>query len=436
VLLVKQNRNTPYLDTVVAVGTAVLFGLVILRLVGMIGEQRRMAVTDSLTGLRNRRYFEMHYAIACARARRTRQTLSLVLLDIDFFKSVNDEYGHGAGDLVLAEMARRLGSTARAGDVLARYGGEEFAVLLFGVDATQAQEAANRFGAVIASAPFEIGADHLVPLTVSAGVVGFPQDVADPSDLLVAADRAMYAAKSAGRARVFSGSFDPPPSFLRRGPSNPVLDYLEALTDRVDVYQAPVEHGSAIARWSVAVAHELGLDESAQRRCNLAARLHDIGKVAVPLHILQKEGRLSPEDWQFIRDHPAQGELLVSAAPGLRDVAEIIGQHHERVDGSGYPHGLDESSIRIEAKILSVCDTFASMRAVRPYRPALTEDEARSRLLDARGTQLSARVVEVFIDLLDRKTVGHLGYLEHRIENPEDLPGLVDRVSEDLVTGP
>ena len=80
-----------------------------------------------------------------------------------------------------------------------------------------------------------------------------------------------------------------------------------------------------------------GLGEATQRRCNLAARLHDIGKVAVPLHILQKEGSLTPEEWGLIRDHPAQGQLLVSAAPGLQEVAEIIGQHHEHVMAPGTP---------------------------------------------------------------------------------------------------
>lgn len=413
VLLVEQDRHTPYVFPVIAVGTALLFGLVILRLTAMIGDQRRMAITDLLRGLRNRRYFESHYTVDCARAKRSKERLSLVLFDVDFFKSVNDGYGHGAGDRVLAEIAGRLRAHLRAGDVLARYGGEEFAVLLFGAGTVEAHNTADRLREAVAAEPFEIGDGLQIPVTVSAGIVSYPEHVDDPSELLLAADRAMYAAKSAGRDRSFVGSFDPPSSFLRRDQADPVVDYLEALTDRVDVYQAPVEHGSAIARWSVAMAHELGLDEFTQRRCNLAARLHDIGKVAIPLHILTKESPLTPEEWTFIRDHPAQGQLLVSAAAGLNEVAEIIGQHHEHVDGTGYPLGLHDPDIRIEAKILAVCDTFASMRAARPYRPPLSEPEARLRLLQARGSQLSAELVDLFLDLLERDVVGHLGQLNH-----------------------
>ena len=421
VLLIEQGRNTLYVFPVIAAGTAVLFVLVILRLMGMVGEQRRIAVVDLLTGLRNRRYFETHYEIDCARAQRSGQPLSMVLLDIDFFKSVNDGYGHPTGDLVLSQIAERLRLRMRAGDVLARYGGEEFAVLLAGAGAEEAQRTATRLLDAISSEPFEVSDDLQIPVTVSAGVVTYPDHVLTATDLAAAADRALYAAKSAGRDRLVVGSFDPPPNFLRRGPVDPVVNYLETLADRADAYQAPVEHGSAIARWAVAMANELGLDEFAQRRCDLASRLHDVGKIAVPMHILTKTERLSPEEWSFIRDHPTQGEVLVSAAPGMREIAAIIGQHHEKVDGSGYPRGLRGDEIRIEAQILSVCDAFASMRADRPYRPGLSEEESRARLLAGRGTQLAGPLVDLFVRLLDQGIVGHLGHLGDRsLLAPED----------------
>jgi diguanylate cyclase (GGDEF)-like protein len=420
VLLVEEGRNTLYVFPVIAAGTAVLFVLVILRLNGMVSEQRRIAVVDLLTGLRNRRYFENHYEIECARAERSGLPLSMVLFDIDFFKSVNDGYGHPAGDRVLSQIADRLRRGMRQGDVLARYGGEEFAVLLAGATADEAQRTATRMSSAISSEPFAVSDDLRIPVTVSAGVVTYPDHVHTPTDLVAAADRALYAAKSAGRDRIVVGSFDPPPNFLRNEPVDPVVNYLETLADRADAYQAPVEHGSAIARWAVVMANELGLDEFAQRRCHLAARLHDVGKIAVPMHILTKTERLTPEEWQFIRDHPAQGEVLVSAAPGMREVAAIIGQHHERVDGSGYPKGLRGDEIRIEAKILSVCDVFASMRTDRPYRPGLSEEDARARLLEGRGTQLAAPLVDLFVRLLDCHVVGHLGQLAAHTPLAED----------------
>ncbi len=422
VLLIEQGRNTLYVFPVIAAGTALLFVLVILRLMGMVSEQRRIAVVDLLTGLRNRRYFETHYEIDCARAERSGQPLSMVLFDVDFFKSVNDGYGHAAGDLVLRDIADRLRRGMRQGDVLARYGGEEFVVLLAGAGVDEAQRTASRLSNAIKSEPFEVSANLQIPVTVSAGIVTYPDHVRTPADLAAAADRALYAAKSAGRDRLVVGSFDPPPNFLRRGPADPVVSYLETLADLVDAYQAPVEHGSAIARWAVAMANELGLDEFTQRRCDLAARLHDVGKVAVPVQILTKAERLTPEEWQFILAHPAQGELLVSAVPGMRQVAEIIGQHHERLDGTGYPKGLRANEICIEAQILSVCDAFASMRTDRPYRPGLSEAESRSRLLAGSGSEFAANLVDSFVRLLDRDLVGHLGQFNDHSVLVSDTP--------------
>jgi putative nucleotidyltransferase with HDIG domain len=251
--------------------------------------------------------------------------------------------------------------------------------------------------------------------------VTFPFHVESPEKLPTAADRALYAAKNAGRDRLVVGLADPPSAFLQTYSGDPVVNYLEALTDKVEIYQAPVEHGSAIARWAVTMATCLGLDEATQRRCNLAARLHDIGKVATPMHILTKPGALSPEEWVFIHDHPAQGALIVSAAKGLAEVAEIVGQHQERLDGSGYPSGLRGDEIRLEARILSVCDTYASMRADRPYRRGLSEADARTELLSVRGSQLSADLVDLFVDLLDKGTVGHLAHIDPKaVSSPDD----------------
>jgi len=377
-----------------------------------------MAITDQLTGLRNRRYFEAHLHIETARSLRSGKPMSLILFDIDYFKSVNDGYGHPAGDRVLVEMATRLSREVRGEDVLARYGGEEFAVLLSGANPENAEDVACRIMAAINDAPFSPAHGLELQITASAGTVTFPDHARTPTELISGADRALYAAKRAGRARLVVGRLDPLPTFLRRGQVDPVVDYLEALADRVDTYQAPVEHGSAIARWAVAMATELGFDEATQQRCNLAGRLHDIGKLAVPMQTLTKAGPLDSEDLEYLHDHPGQGEMIVACAPGLRDVAEVIGQHHERVDGTGYPRGLREGQIRVESKILSVCDTFASMRADRPHRRALTQDEAVARLIDARGCQLSTELVDLFLELLERQVVGSLGLLTNTFSAP------------------
>ncbi|WP_164842467.1 GGDEF domain-containing protein [Actinoplanes solisilvae] len=176
----------------------VLFLLVIGRMAGLVRAQRHAAITDGLTGLRSRRFFEQTMLAESARSARSGDELSLLLLDIDHFKSVNDTYGHQGGDRVLVEVARRLTGVVRPHDLVARYGGEEFAVLLPGAGLDIAREVAERVRQGIADVPIGVGEDRTHRVTVSVGVsVCVPGE-----DLVLAADRALYRAKDAGRDRV------------------------------------------------------------------------------------------------------------------------------------------------------------------------------------------------------------------------------------------
>jgi two-component system cell cycle response regulator len=185
----------------------VLFLLVMIRMTGLVRAQRHAAITDGLTGLRSRRFFEEALAGESARAARNRVPLSMLLLDIDHFKSVNDTYGHHGGDLVLVEVSHRLSTMLRAGDVVARYGGEEFAVLLPATGPKQAREIAERLRRAVGSVPIAVDDDRVLQVTVSVGVAGMPA-VPTTAELVVTADRALYAAKNSGRNRVITASDD------------------------------------------------------------------------------------------------------------------------------------------------------------------------------------------------------------------------------------
>jgi diguanylate cyclase (GGDEF)-like protein len=180
----------------------VLFLLVLARMVGLVRAQRLAAITDGLTGLRSRRYFEQALRTEAARAARSRHPLSMLLLDIDHFKQVNDTFGHDGGDRVLVEVAHRLGQTVRPGDLVARYGGEEFTVLLPSADRRQAAEIAERVRRGIGAVPIAVGEGQLHRVTISVGVAFLPTDTHDASSLVLYADRALYAAKNAGRDRI------------------------------------------------------------------------------------------------------------------------------------------------------------------------------------------------------------------------------------------
>lgn len=167
-----------------------------------------LAIQDQLTGLLNVRELYRRLELELARAGRHGHPLAVLMVDADFFKSINDRFGHPAGDLVLRELAYRLRGSLRPSDVAARYGGEEFVVMLPETDATGAMAMCERLRAQVAETPFEISADNRQMLTVSIGIAVYPRDAGAADALIAAADKALYAAKHQGRNRctAYSGS--------------------------------------------------------------------------------------------------------------------------------------------------------------------------------------------------------------------------------------
>jgi two-component system cell cycle response regulator len=194
-------------DTHLAVSASTciaLFLLVLARMAGLVATQRHAAITDGLTGLRTRRFYEEGLRTEADRAARSGTPLAVLLLDIDHFKQVNDTYGHHGGDRVLCEVARRLRELVRPGDLVARYGGEEFAVLLPHATPEQAVEVGERIRHGIATTPIAVTSTTLANVTISVGCAALPAHCATCEDLVLTADTALYAAKEGGRNRVVS----------------------------------------------------------------------------------------------------------------------------------------------------------------------------------------------------------------------------------------
>jgi len=423
-LIIQQLRGAPLDIPVLASGAAVLFGLVLGRMAGLVAVQRHAAVTDGLTKLHNRRFLEEQLRLEADRARRGEQQVSLVLLDIDHFKAINDTYGHPGGDRILCQVAERLRQVVRPGDVVARYGGEEFAILVPGVGSAQLTELAERLRQAIAGLPMRPNQSAWVGITVSVGAASLPDHADSVADLVTFADNALYAAKHAGRNCSVIGRLGGDlTAEARTIRDTSAIRFLQGLAEELDRVQSPSEHSTAIGAWAAAVASRLGLDPGTRQRCELAGQLHDVGKVVVPEAILTKPGPLTADELQIMRQHPARGGQLVTLAPELADIAEIVRQHHERFDGTGYPDRLAGTEIRLEARIIALCDAYAAMRADRHYRAALPVEAALDQIREGRGTQFDPELTDIVLELLAAGVIGELPRHAERPSSPSRTAG-------------
>jgi HD-GYP domain-containing protein (c-di-GMP phosphodiesterase class II) len=181
----------------------------------------------------------------------------------------------------------------------------------------------------------------------------------------------------------------------------PGLPPLAELLDLIEERDAELSaHGTRVSAYAEAIAREMGLPAPVISRVRVAARLHDLGKLYVPRHILDKPGPLTEEEWTEIRKHPGTAARLLRIAE-LHDLAELIVAHHERPDGRGYPRGIPSTETPIEAQVVAVADVYDAMLTPRPYGPTRTPAEARDELVRVSATQLDAHVVAAFLRVLD-----------------------------------
>jgi two-component system cell cycle response regulator len=359
------------------------------------------AHTDTLTGLKNRLALDRELQAEVERALRSDQPLSVVIGDLDYFKSVNDRLGHRAGDQALVRAGQVLLRYRRAGDSIARTGGEEFTLLLPGASEHDAYLASERMRAAV-EREFR---GHPAALTFSFGIATYPDHGRSADSVLEAADQALYAAKALGRNRCvifneeISAIFAPEAG---RGADEVQIATLLSLAEALDLRDTgTADHSRTVGRYCGLIAAELGLALDHVRRIEVAGILHDIGKIGLPDAILQKPGPLGRTELAEIRTHPEIGGQILSGR-GLEDLREWVLAHHERPDGKGYPRGLADADIPLEAKILAVADAYEAMVADRVYRAGIEERAARAELLRCSGKQFDSRVVAAFLTVLNR----------------------------------
>ena len=360
------------------------------------------ANTDELTGLYNHRHFHERLEQEIARGSRFGSTFSLILMDIDLFKSYNDIYGHLAGDQVLHRVGGYLMSSIRSIDLAFRYGGEEFAIILPEARLDDAFKVAERIRKTVETK----SNSRSMPITMSIGVANWPIDGVMKEEIIGRADAALYRSKQLGRNRtclssevlkpgsnIISTELESQPKALS------IIYALAATVDAKDSYT--YGHSRKVSEYAVKMAEILNLPADKVNTLRAAGLLHDIGKVGVPDNILNKKSPLTGDEWNPIRQHPDLGVEILRHVIDLVKCLPAIQHHHEHYNGKGYPAGLSGENIPYEARILSIADAFDAMTSPRPYRAQLSLKDAVEELRRSSGTQFDPELVETFCSVVE-----------------------------------
>src|SRR5438876_9702225 len=407
---------------------------------------QQQSITDGLTGIKTRRFFWEALSSEWKRASRSGRPFSVVLMDLDKFKEVNDTLGHLEGDLVLARVGRLLEQKCRQSNVVARYGGDEFIILMPETGVEQAQILAERLRLWLATDPML--AEHHI--TGSFGVGSFPVHGLSAESIIRLADAGMYISKKAGGDRVstsddsakdeagavhrqlVSGYIE---GFLQRertGPEHleelvgtlrklvpgtieqeaPLLkDSIEALARACESREVNASgHGEAVAQYCEMIGRALRLSQAEIRELGFAGRVHDVGKMFVPERVLNKHNSLTEEEFALLKVHPRLGAEILATVPNGERMQKAIESHHECFDGSGYPAGLRGEEIPHWARIIAVADAYANLTTDRPLAPGKSSDQALVELEKYSGTKYDGMLVRILArELKAERSMPNLG---------------------------
>lgn len=382
-----------------------------------------LALKDALTEIYNFRYFRERLAAEFERAKRNLAPISVMMLDLDYFKSINDTHGHQFGDRILKQVAKLLKTELRANDVVARWGGEEFAVILPDTNRTDSIEVAKKILELFRARNFG-DAQHVTKLKCSIGLVSYPEDpLFSVEEMIDAGEESIYRVKERGgdglalygheigeralekfseedRHR-YIDSVKQKLSFFAMRSERSILEAVYSLAKSIELRDRRTrEHCDRMVEYAEKMARRLDMNETEIDTVRRAAMLHDIGKLGISDAILLKPGKLTPEEYETVKKHPVIGADILSVAGFLKEIVPLILSHHERYDGKGYPRGLKGEEIPLGGRILAVVDVFEALTSDRPYHKAISKEEALAIIREGSGTQFDEKIVNVFFDIV------------------------------------
>ena len=388
--------------------------------------------TDNLTLLYNHRGFQEILTKELVRAKTNKQSLSVVMMDINNITKINREFGHAKGDEVIKLVAEKVRQNIREGDVAGRYGGDEIAIILPNTSSAQAKYVAEYLTYTLSCCFI----DDIGPIKVSVGLSTYPECSEDKEKLLILAEQAMYISQAKGykdgmSAIISSSDFNfwddvalkSYAEVISKRHSQLGINFEEELIAQFNTDHNKSEtkiweiatslagaidakdpytkgHSTSVSKFSEALARAINLPEKEVERITLGALLHDVGKIGIPESILKKEGPLSDDEWKIMKQHPViVTEKVLKPNPSLRDLIPIVKYHHERVDGKGYPDGLSDKDIPLAAKIVAIADTYHALISDRPYRKGMNIEKAISILEEGAGKQWDENLIRTFVQI-------------------------------------
>ncbi len=384
-------------------------------------KMQNLVIKDPHTGLYNHRYFKEIIELEFYKAKRYHQLLSMIVIDIDYFRSVNDAYGYKFGDLVIKQFAHRLKKLVRMHDYVIRFGDEEFVIILPGNDKKSALELGHRMISSIKTFAFG-DSKNVVKLRVSMAIVSYPEDgLSRSSEFIEIADNILSKAKEYGGDRICSIS-----DLQNDNTLSPKIASIKDLKQKLikltkKANQSSVESIFAFARtielkdhytgnhvertvyYANEIAKSFKLPAEDIRSIEDASMLHDLGKIGISEKILLKKGPLTKGEFAKIREHPKIGVDIIRPIQFFHSLLPLILYHHERWDGKGYPFGLKGNEIPIGARIIAIADVYEALISDRPYRKALSKKEALKIIKDNSGRQFDPKVVDVLTEVLEKR---------------------------------
>jgi diguanylate cyclase (GGDEF)-like protein/PAS domain S-box-containing protein len=389
---------------------------------------KELTLKDEHTDLYNYRYLTQRLAVEVERAHRHVFPLSVLMIDIDYFKVFNDVYGHPYGDRILKEFAGCLKDLVRNVDIVTRYGGEEFVIVMPDTNKEGAMRFGQRLLDVIGKHIFD-HEDKKVRLKISIGLASLPEDGADTktaAGLINLADKALLNAKETGRNKLCTVKDIAQDSEVIVGQDekvnvNELKEKLSQMADRIDnslfeaiqVFAKTIkskdhytgEHAENMVAIVVKIGEKLNLPSESIKNLEQATLLHDLGNIGVPESILQKKEKLTLEENEIIKRHPKIGAELIRPIHFLDRLLPLLLYHHERFDGLGYSAGLKGKDIPLGARIISIVDVYQALISDRPYRKAYSQQEALDVIRAGSGSQFDPDIVDVFMQVIDPKNL-------------------------------